>query len=90
MPDNTDDEPVRPGDLCRHGDNSYPIYEVLCVQGERAWLRDVSSGVEGIVSLRNCLPLSAERARRLDSDLRSAAELDPSPPHSKLVYAPRS
>ncbi|WP_133254980.1 hypothetical protein [Phenylobacterium hankyongense] len=90
MPSNTDDASVRPGDLCRHGGNSYPIYEVLCVQGERAWLRDVSSGVEGLVNLRNCLPLSPEQAGRLDADLRSAAELEPSPPHSKLVYAPRS
>lgn len=89
MPDHTDDAPLRPGDLCRHSRNSYPIYEVLCVDGERAWLRDVSSGVEGIVSRCNCIPLSAERATRLDSDLRSAAELEPSPPHPKLVYAPR-
>jgi hypothetical protein len=90
MPENADNASVRPGDLCRHGDNSYPIYEVLCVQGERAWLRDVSSGVEGIVSLRNCFVLSAEGAERLDAELRKAAELEPSPPHSKLVYAPRA
>jgi len=52
--------------------------------------RDVSSGVEGIVNRRNCIALSAQRAAGLDSDLRSAAELEPSPPHSKLVYRPRS
>jgi hypothetical protein len=90
MTDNTDDAFVGPGDLCRHRNNSYPIYEVLCVEGDRAWLRDVSSGVEGIVSRRNCVPLSAERAVRLDSDLRRAAELEPSPPQSKLAYRPRS
>jgi hypothetical protein len=89
MSDNTDDAFVAPGDLCRHSDNSYPIYEVLCVEGERAWLRDVSSGVEGIVNRRNCFALSAERAARLDDDLRRAAELEPSPPHSRLAYGPR-
>ena len=90
MSDIPDDAFVGPGDLCRHSSNSYPIYEVLCVEGERAWLRDVSSGVEGIVSRQNCIALSAERAARLDCDLRRAAELEPSPPHSKLACRPRS
>lgn len=76
------------GDLCHHGGNSYPIYEVVHVQADRAWLRDVSSGVEGIVSTRNCVPVSAESAAKLDADLRAAAALEPSPPHSKLKYAP--
>ncbi|MBA4094719.1 MAG: hypothetical protein C0489_11615 [Candidatus Accumulibacter sp.] len=89
MSDNTDDAFVGPGDLCRHRDNSYPIYEVLCVDGERAWLRDVSSGVEGIVSRRNCIALDSGQAARLDGDLRRAAQLEPSPPHSRLTHRPR-
>lgn len=89
MSSEPNDTAVGPGDLCRHRSNSYPIYEVLCVDGDRAWLRDVSSGVEGIVSRRNCIALSAERAARLDSDLRKTAELEPSPPQSRLTYRPR-
>lgn len=81
--------PLRPGDLCHHGDNSYPLYEVVHVRDGRAWLRDVSSGVEGLVSVHRCLPVSRTRAEHLDADLRQAAQLDPSPPHSKLTYAPR-
>jgi hypothetical protein len=82
-------EPLQPGDLCHHGDNSYPLYEVIHVRDGHAWLRDVSSGVEGLVSVHRCLPVNYARAEQLDADLRRAAQLDPAPPQSKLAYAPR-
>jgi hypothetical protein len=74
------DKPLRQGDLCHHGDNTYPVYQVIFVHDGRAWVRDVSSGVEGIVDVDRCRPLSPEHAMRLETDLRRAADL-PAPDH---------
>jgi hypothetical protein len=82
--DNTD-ETLRPGDLCHHGDNTYPVYQVIFVHDDRAWVRDISSGVEGIVSVDRCRPLNREHAMRLETDLRRAAEL-PDLDHEPRVY----
>jgi hypothetical protein len=69
------DEPLRRGDLCHHGDNTYPVYQVIFVHDDRAWVRDISSGVEGIVDVERCQPLAREHAMRLEADLRRAADL---------------
>lgn len=73
--------PLRPGDLCHHGSNSYPVYAVICVHDGRAWLQDISSGVECIVDVDRCTRLEPEEARKLEVDLRRAAKLTPKPPN---------
>jgi hypothetical protein len=78
------DEPLQPGDLCHHGDNTYPVYQVIFVHDGRAWVSDISSGVEGIVDVDRCRPLGREHAMRLEADLRRAADL-PALDHEPLT-----
>jgi hypothetical protein len=75
MTANIVDKPLQQGDLCHHGDNTYPVYQVIFVNGDRAWVRDISSGVEGIVDVDRCRRLNHEHAMRLETDLRRAADL---------------
>lgn len=71
---------LKAGDLCHHGSSSYPVYTVICVNHGRAWLRDISSGVEAIVNLDSCRRLEPEEAEKLEVDLRRAAHLTPGSP----------
>ena len=80
--------PLRAGDLCHHGSSSYPVYTVICVNHGRAWLRDVSSGVEAIVDVDRCTRLGPEEAQKLEGDLRRAANLTPRPPSLAPNQAP--
>ena len=48
------EEHIAEGDLVRTGPNAYPYFTVLAVHGERAWLRNVQSGMDGIVDLNRC------------------------------------
>jgi hypothetical protein len=57
--------PLQRGDLCRHGCSTYPVYAVISTHGGRAWVRDISSGAEAIVSMEHCNLLEPEEARRL-------------------------
>src|ERR1700747_1163909 len=59
--------PLRAGDLCHHGSSSYPVYTVICVNHGRAWLRDISSGVEAIVDVDRCTRLEPEEVRELEA-----------------------
>lgn len=47
-------EEIRPGDIVRTGENSHPQYEVLAVHGERAWVRNVQNGADGLAWLSRC------------------------------------
>jgi hypothetical protein len=69
------DAALKRGDLCHHGSNSYPVYVVICRHGGKAWVRDVSSGVEGLVDVERCLKMQPDDARRLDIDLRRVLAL---------------
>lgn len=79
---------LRRGDLCHHGSSSYPVYAVICVHGGRAWVRDISSGVEAIVDVDRCTRLEPEEAQTLEVDLRRAANLTPRPPNLAPDQAP--
>ena len=68
-------EPLAAGDLCHHGLNSYPIYEVICVDRNRVWLRDISSGLEGVVDIARCHKQPRARGEELHHILRRAVGL---------------
>jgi hypothetical protein len=42
------------GDLVRTGPNLYPHYTVIAIHADKAWVRDVNSGMDGLTSLHQC------------------------------------
>ncbi len=48
------EEHIAEGDLVRTGTNAFPYFTVLAVSGQRAWLRNVQNGMDGIVDLDRC------------------------------------
>lgn len=43
-----------PGDLVCTGANVHANHEVIAVYGDKAWVRDLRSGCDGITSLSRC------------------------------------
>jgi hypothetical protein len=59
------DEEIRVGDLVRTGPNLYPHFEVVAVQGEKAWVRNTDTGADHLALVSRCRringqPLAAE------------------------------
>ena len=48
------DEQIVIGDLVRTGANAFPHYRVIAVHGDKAWVRDVQYGSDGITNLSLC------------------------------------
>ena len=48
------DEQVSAGDWVTTGANVAPYYRVIAVCGDKAWIRDVDRGHDGITSLCRC------------------------------------
>lgn len=47
-------QPVRVGDIVKTGPNDYPRFNVIAIDGDRAWLRNVITGDDAVVSLEEC------------------------------------
>ena len=47
-------EPVKVGDIVKTGPNDYPRFKVIAIDGDRAWLRNVISSDDAVVSLQEC------------------------------------
>jgi hypothetical protein len=48
------DEPIEVGDRVRTGPNASPQFEVIAVDGDKAWLRNIDNGVDGVVPINRC------------------------------------
>ncbi len=48
------DEEIRQGDVVSTGPNLYPKWDVLAVHGEKAWVRNVQTGQDGVTDLTRC------------------------------------
>jgi hypothetical protein len=59
-------EDIHPGDTVRMGENLFPHYQVLAVNGEKAWVRNVLNGVDALALISRC--------RRVDGPALLAAE----------------
>jgi hypothetical protein len=59
-------EDIHPGDIVRTGENFHPHYEVLAVNGEKAWVRNVQNGADALALLSRC--------RKVAGPIRLAAE----------------
>ena len=54
------DEEIQVGDLVRTGPNLYPHYEVIALNGDKAWVRNVQNGLDGVTSISRCRKILAE------------------------------
>ena len=57
-------EPVAPGDVVRTGPNRHPLYRVIAVYEDRAWIRGVAKGRDHIVPLRRLRKAAVGEAER--------------------------
>ena len=48
------DQDIQVGDLVKTGPNLYPHYTVIAIHGEKVWLRDVQTGMDGLSNLAQC------------------------------------
>jgi hypothetical protein len=53
------DEDVQVGQLVRAGSNLFPHFEVIAVHGDKAWVRNVSTGADSLTPLSRCRRLPA-------------------------------
>jgi hypothetical protein len=47
-------EDIQAGDLVRMGANHFPHFAVIAVDGDRAWVRNVTSGEDCLARLDRC------------------------------------
>lgn len=52
-------EDIRPGDLVRTGANLFPHYEVIAVDGDKAWVRNTQSSKDDITPLARIRKIAA-------------------------------
>jgi hypothetical protein len=48
------DQDIQVGDLVKTGPNLYPHYTVIAIHGEKVWLRDVQTLMDGLTNLSRC------------------------------------
>jgi hypothetical protein len=48
------DHLIAPGDIVAVGQNQHPQFEVMATRGDKAWVRDIASGMDGIVPAARC------------------------------------
>jgi len=58
------EEHIAEGDTVSSGGNSGPYFTVMAVNAGRAWLRNVQSGMDGVVDLSRCRKVDRAPAHR--------------------------
>ena len=53
------EEEIHKGDIVRTGPNAYPHFMVVAVSGDRAWVRNVVSGVDSLAFVARCRRIEA-------------------------------
>lgn len=48
------EEVIQAGDLVRTGLNLFPHYTVMAVVGDKAWVRNIQTGADGITLVSRC------------------------------------
>ena len=56
------EEDIQPGDMVRTGPNMYPHFTVIAVNGEKVWVRNVQTGVDGLTPLSRCRKINGAPA----------------------------
>lgn len=57
--DRQHDEDIRPGDVVRTGENHFPHFEVLAIHGDKAWVRNISNGLDSLALVSRCRQVPA-------------------------------
>jgi hypothetical protein len=53
------DEAIQTGDVVRTGTNTFPQWRVLAVHGDKAWVRNLQTHVDGVTDLFRCRKVEA-------------------------------
>jgi hypothetical protein len=48
------DEEILSGDVVRTGANFYPHFRVIAVHGDKVWVRNVDTDVDGLTTVNRC------------------------------------
>ena len=56
------EEEIHPGDLVRTSQNLYPHFSVIAINGDKAWLRNVETGVDGLTAVNRCRKINGQPA----------------------------
>lgn len=48
---------IRAGDLVCTGPNHFPYFEVIAVNGDKAWVRNVQTGEDNLALVSRCRPI---------------------------------
>jgi hypothetical protein len=56
------DELIQAGDLVRTGPNLFPHFTVVAVDGDKAWLRNVQTGMDALAALNRCRRINGPAA----------------------------
>ncbi|HYG25326.1 MAG TPA: hypothetical protein VD906_00305 [Caulobacteraceae bacterium] len=82
-------DPVRVGDIVKTGPNDYPRFKVVALDSGRAWLRNIVTGEDAVVSLEECCWRLDEQNgdERIGRMLREGGKGDRVGPHSPVEPA---
>lgn len=53
-------EEIHSGDLVRMGQNLFPHFTVMAVVGDKAWVRNVQTGADGIAPADRCRKVNGQ------------------------------
>lgn len=56
------EEHIAPGDLVRTGPNLFPHFTVVAIDGDKAWLRNVQTGMDALAALNRCRKINGPHA----------------------------
>lgn len=54
------EESIVAGDLVRTGQNLFPHYMVIAVNGEMAWVRNTENGADGLTAINRCRKINGQ------------------------------
>lgn len=56
------EEDIQVGDMVRTGPNLFPHFAVIAVHGDKAWVRNISNGLDGLALLARCRKINGAPA----------------------------
>ena len=54
------EETIQVGDLVQTGPNLYPRFTVVAVSGDKAWVCNIQTGVDGLTALNRCRKINGQ------------------------------
>ena len=48
------EEDIRAGDLVRTGPNLHPHFTIVAISGDKAWVRNIETGADGLTAISRC------------------------------------